>query len=189
MKEDTSFIDAAEKNDAERLAREIAKGVDVNMLVAGGTTALMLVVEHADDGLAAMKLLLDKGADPNRKDEGGYTALMYAVRAGGVETVLYLINHGAEIDAKNSQGSALCQAVAEDNIEALRLLIERGADMSICDSMGFGAQWYAKTFKPDLVPLLNDAPEIRRRYLEGKAAVAAQKQKALKARAPKVVFT
>ena len=57
------------------------------------------------DTKAAVKLLLERGADPNGSDANGNTALMEAASHGcDRELMRMLIKAGAKVDAKNKMG-------------------------------------------------------------------------------------
>lgn len=61
------------------------------------------------DRIPIMQLLLDRGADINQKGETELVAhhpIMYAVMAGAVERVRWLLEHGADPEARGSWGSA-----------------------------------------------------------------------------------
>jgi ankyrin repeat protein len=68
-----------------------------------GTAALKTEVLR-DRYAEVVKLLLDKGADVNKKTDEGITALMAASYGGNVEVVKLLLAKGADINVKNSKG-------------------------------------------------------------------------------------
>lgn len=77
-----------------------------------------------------VKLLIEKGADINAKDNDGWTPLHHAVGAGNVEVVQLLIEKGADVNAKGKEGgTALMSAAKHGNVEIIKLLLEKGADM------------------------------------------------------------
>jgi ankyrin repeat protein len=92
----------------------------------GGTTPLMYAAVYGD--AAAMRLLLDNGADPKVRNYAGATALMWA--ATEPEKVRLLIEHGADVNAKSDGGrTALLIAAGHGGPpDAALLLLERGAD-------------------------------------------------------------
>jgi len=79
-----------------------------------------------------VKLLLDRGAQPNAASELGHTPLMLASRSpGATESVRLLLAHGADVDAKSRYGAtALMGAMAAMNQDVVRWLVERGADVN-----------------------------------------------------------
>lgn len=56
-------------------------------------------VEHQHKDCAA--ILLEHGADPNRRGVSGNTALHFAVMVSSKSLVELLLEHGADINAKN----------------------------------------------------------------------------------------
>jgi len=91
------FLEAASKNDVEKIRSLIEQGMDVNTTDKNGKTALMCVAEN--NAVEAAELLIEYGADVNTKDNEGWTPLMYASRKNTKEVRLLLIKHGADINA------------------------------------------------------------------------------------------
>jgi ankyrin repeat protein len=105
-----------------------------------GNTALMsaaciCAVIDIPDTYESMKLLLEKHANPNAKNEVGRTALMDAVSWSRTDNMKLLLDHGAIIDAGDNDGNtALMMAAAGGAIDLTpraRLLFERGANIEI----------------------------------------------------------
>jgi ankyrin repeat protein/serine/threonine protein kinase len=84
------------------------------------------------------KLLLEKGADVNAKNDNGETALMWAAKNGHIKIVQHLLEKGADVNAKiesnvwrNGGGlTALIIAAANGHTEIVKLLLEKGADVN-----------------------------------------------------------
>lgn len=87
------------------LARElIALGADVN---AAADNANCVAPVHAAAAVCdreTMRLLLERGADPNKKQQMDYTALHGAASRGDIEMAKLLIEHGADRNARGSDG-------------------------------------------------------------------------------------
>jgi ankyrin repeat protein len=128
---------------------EIAKllyttDTDVNMRGFAGGTLLMLA---ADEDLALVKFLVDRGAGINLHDDEGNTALMKAVtslKKANISTIKFLINRGADINAANKKGeTALIVAVKGRNPDMVKVLVEKGSTLSLKDKEGKSAWTYA----------------------------------------------
>lgn len=78
---------------------------------------------------AGLRLLLEAGADPRRRNGRGQTPLHWAVwRRRSPRIVAMLLDHGAEIDAANSDGrTAYALAIESGQTATAALLTERGA--------------------------------------------------------------
>lgn len=74
----------------------------------------------------SVRILLDKGALPNKTDEWGNSALYYACWRGHYKIVDLLLSHMANIDGLNPLGATPFYAACESGCnEVIRLLLER----------------------------------------------------------------
>ena len=81
-----------------------------------------------------IKLLLNSGADINKKNNAGNTALFWASYENYKEIVELLLNAGADIDKQNKEGNtALISSSVKDNRKIIELLLDYGADEFILD--------------------------------------------------------
>lgn len=120
-------------------------GVSVNQL--GSTDGRTLLASAAHEGSANVaKLLLTNGSDPLISDHQGQTPLTLASRQGHVN-VLSLLLEWAKIQHPETAGqmmehvdnegwTALRSAAWGGHSEAVRLLLDAGADVDGCDSEG-----------------------------------------------------
>ena len=81
-----------------------------------------------------VKLLLDKGADPNITDHIGNTSLHGADR-GHKDVVQLLLDRGAETNMAN-QNTPLHYAVGGGHKDVAQLLLDRGADPNMANQNG-----------------------------------------------------
>jgi ankyrin repeat protein len=87
----------------------------------------------ATNGSATViRKLLDAGADPNAADPSGETALMTATRSGSIDAVKALLQHGADVKAKDAvtQQTPLMWAVRSNFPAAVDLYLEYGAEIN-----------------------------------------------------------
>lgn len=127
----------------------LAAGAKADVANDLGVTPLWLACLNGNEALAGR--LLKAGADPNRALPSGETPLMVASRTGAVPVVKLLLARGANVNAREVAKSqtALMWAVSEEHPDAVRVLIEGGADLTArtavrkrrvnTDAAGFGA--------------------------------------------------
>ena len=157
--------------DLDLLRQILARGGDPNALLktpilaryhnigdgqlGAGATPLMRAARSRD--VAAMRLLLDAGADPKRQAANGATALMFAATpvrgaagasAGGaasaasekvaLEAIALCLDRGADVNAVNALGQTALHLAGQagESDPVVKLLLSRGADRSIRDKQG-----------------------------------------------------
>ena len=126
----------------------IAAGFDVNSTDDQGIPLINLAVRKGNK--KAVQFLLDNGALINSiSEDRGYTPLMDAIFCGFDELAIYLSKvNGSDVNVVSKEGqTAIVLAVGSDKIEVCKALVERGADVDFCDSMGMSAYGYASLFK------------------------------------------
>jgi ankyrin repeat protein len=103
---------------AEVMEALLRGGADHRLTTDDGSTALMAAAgighrsyqprqpraERSPSAEAAVKILVDAGADVNAVNEADYTALHAATFRGWNEVVQYLVTHGANINARDYRG-------------------------------------------------------------------------------------
>jgi len=91
-------------------------------------TPLMLAV--ANGRSAAVSLLLQKGADPEKAAANGARPLLYAVEKGQEDVVAALLAGGADPEIKTRRkDTPLFVAAQADDADMVRVLLEGGADV------------------------------------------------------------
>ncbi|KFQ30951.1 Ankyrin repeat and SOCS box protein 3, partial [Mesitornis unicolor] len=79
-----------------------------------------------------MKILLEKGASKECKDDFGITPLFIAAQYGKLETLRLLISHGADVNCQaKDRATPLLIASQEGHVECVELLLSKGADPNI----------------------------------------------------------
>jgi ankyrin repeat protein len=125
---------AIQRGSASDVDRLLKAGANANAVDADGVPALMAATLFANAGM--LEVLLARGADPNRTGPGGATALMWA--APDVEKMRRLIAHGANVNARSEtdRTAFLVAASFPGTVNALRLLLDHGADLRAEDRGG-----------------------------------------------------
>lgn len=192
---------AAAAPDAKILAELLARGADPNEqeITRRGQTALMNAAAY--DSPAAVRVLLNAGADVSRRslppltikaglqDRGEMTALLAAAPLGSRETIELLLNAHADPNTSEYRGmNALILAVTSErqDSDVVRLLLKNISDVNAKDKSGLTAlDWARKWGKSNIVDDLTRAgavesasqsqttltPEPRRRAFDIRKAV------------------
>ena len=119
----------------------LVHGADPNAIGPRGYTPLYFT----RDSLVLMDLLIRHGADPNQTSPKGGTVFLNAVKRVclgriGTELVVWLLNHGADINLPNirSGNTALMIAAASGHVDLVKLLLEHRADVTQLNHAGKG---------------------------------------------------
>ena len=84
-----------------------------------------------------VKLLLDRGANIEEKDNYGITPIHRAAWEGQTDTVEFLLDRGANIEEKNNRGYTPIHSAAENGkTDTVELLLDRGAHIEEKDDNG-----------------------------------------------------
>lgn len=94
-------------------------------------------------------------------DHCGETALLCAVRSGNLESVKFLVEHGADVNACDYCGFNALNIAAdyledEEGLEIVKYLIEHGADAKNITNFGQSAVWLAERQRSGTDPYEND---------------------------------
>ena len=147
------MYNAASSGDTALLGFLIRSGFDVNDSVSFGDYP----IDNAEvfRSFATLKMLVDNGANVNVKQWipfgldafKGFTPLMFAAVAHDKPSFLYLLDHGADPNAKTKQGYTPLMLLGQsetDDPEMTLTLIKHGAIVSEKDQDGNDALYYAK---------------------------------------------
>ncbi|KAG0650988.1 Ankyrin-1 [Hyphodiscus hymeniophilus] len=143
---------SAIKSDQAQLVEDLARDRRIDLLTRrkdGGQTFLHFAAgQHS---VAATRILLSLGAEVNAVDEDGNTPLILALQAKPnaitQDCISLLIDHGADVRAKNFIGSeAVHYATTYGYLDASKILLRAGADINALLPDGkapihFAASW------------------------------------------------
>ncbi len=189
------ILKAADSGNVGDVEKALTSGDDINARDNNGNTPLILAARHGD--LAIVKKLFIKGADIRAKNADGYDALLalsnYTMirsplaaqrsqtsgpipitTAGHLKTAEYLLNNGADINAKTNDGNTALILAAELNKKNLiDLLLDRGADVNATNLQGYSALLVAssKGYRDLICPLIRKGANKKLEDNEGKTAL------------------
>lgn len=164
---------AALKGEAELVQMLATAGGNLRATTRlGGYTPLYLAAKGGHSTVVAT--LLAAGADVTQAASTGATPLMLAAAAGDTRTLTILLEGGAPIDARDTAKgeTALMYAAAFNRAEAVKLLLQRGADATvtttIVDLAALTAPEEAAMARPGTTARPTDVPGVTRplRYNE-----------------------
>lgn len=141
----TGLMIAAWNGNIPMMELLVARGAGIDKANALGERALMHAAWRGQ--VAAMRWLIDKGALVDSAPMQ-WSALHYAVFAGQAEAAALLLDHGADINARSTNGSSVLMMAVYEGHEALaKQLLARGADPAVKNDRGEGALEWAFKFK------------------------------------------
>lgn len=113
---------ADQPKDREALKKRLRKQItccEINEITTSGLTALNQCV--LDGNLESAKMLVELGANVNKKDRLGWTALHYAASEGYEEICRFLLRCGANVRAEDKEGKFPVEVTDDERI--LRMLL------------------------------------------------------------------
>jgi ankyrin repeat protein len=137
------LLAAAKQGRTAEVARLVAEGANVEGPARSGNQRAArlyarnspLIVAAAGGYVDTVKLLLDHGAKVQPGGEGAENALTAAAESGHIAVVVLLLDRGAPMEARNATYStALLMATGQ--LEMMRLLIARGANVNVRNKYG-----------------------------------------------------
>ena len=168
---ETAVMAAARSGSAPVMRLLLAAGGDPNAKEPlRGQTALMWAA--AEKHPETLRLLLQKGADvkartqappeapgakpragnaPGANGANGYTALLFATRAGDLESVGVLLDAGADVQDSGTDGlTALLLATVRGHAKLAMALLDRGADAKAAGPGFTALHWAAGSWETEL---------------------------------------
>ena len=113
----------------------LAEGIVIAPASAHKEADALLNVIKANDAVE-VSALLAAGADPNQKNRFGNSALTLAIGTGSLEIVTALVDAGADLKATGKKDHPLHDAASADQVDIVKLLLARGADVDARDAAG-----------------------------------------------------
>lgn len=93
---------------------------------------MSLIRASSKGDLAAVKKLVNDGADVDEQSAGGRTALIEAAWGGYADVVKYLVEKGANINFSDNSGyTALMRASEDGHNTVVAYLVQKGADVNV----------------------------------------------------------
>ena len=137
-----ALLSAAHHGRDEDVAKLLDRGLDVNHANHRGDTALTIAASRGDVKL--LELLLKRGASAEPRGARKDTVLIRAARFRRDEATTFLLEQSGkaiqpplDLNSVNKRGdTALLEAIRAASVEVATLLLEKGADPLVKNSMG-----------------------------------------------------
>ncbi len=137
--------DALRENNMKALAKYLKRGLDPNATI-GNTKNTLLHIALYGNNTEAVRLLTDAGADIARGDQNGLAPLSLAAAANNAELVRLFLDKGADVNHVNTNkifSTALMEATDRNAVDAMKVLLESGADIDVLDLYKYPAVGFA----------------------------------------------
>ena len=124
----SALVDASLNGKLSRMKFLLALGADANEFECPNVRCLTPLVAAVEANQSeAVRLLLARGANVNKRLRRGQTALMFASYKGNTEMVKFLLSNGADPTADCEDNTALHWAEEKGHPEIVNLLLAAGA--------------------------------------------------------------
>ncbi|EKP06434.1 ankyrin repeat protein [Leptospira kirschneri str. 2008720114] len=141
------FFNSIRSGNVKRIRNLLQNGFNPNLNFYHGITSLSIALKY--HRLEIVQVLIEYRADTNLVDQStGFTPLIHSILENdfSLDMMFVLIRNGADLDRKDERGmSPLHHCVNEGKLEALRFLLERGADPNAQDRDGVTCIHLAKS--------------------------------------------
>lgn len=168
----TDIFKAAHRGDSKTIEAYLAEGGDVNIADDKGFTVFHYAVAHGYLALSAM--LVHAGARVNGLNPEGYSPLMASSKLSNTESVQFLIDHGADVNAVMNTGETALMMGASASIttDVVKILLSAGAGIDAQSGRGTTALMRAsKSGKLDNIRVLVEhGADLGVKDMEGRTA-------------------
>lgn len=151
----TKIAKAIMRGDKEEFANLIQQpNIDLELTDKDGWTPLYRTLVASQNEM--FEALIKRGVSLNTKNDIGSRAIHIAADRNNIQALQLLLEKGAKVNVTNVRGSPLLYAVAKENEDSVRLLLQNGANPNLtADSLAPGPLWVAQNKHNDrLVELL-----------------------------------
>jgi hypothetical protein len=126
------LVVAIRENCNEAAKALVENGADVNFVPAEGTQPIAAAAWNEDDD-TMLHYLIEHKANPNVVPPTGRSPLIYSIGRDRADRVKYLLDHGANPEDSVLGQRAITHAVFLGNLEMVKALVEKGADVNKVD--------------------------------------------------------
>jgi len=139
---DSGFVHAAMYGTTEMLRGLAKHGANVKQVGPKALTMAARFCREEKRQCENIAYLLERGIDPNSRDEEGCTPLHSVALYGAPSSLRVLLDHGADVNARVGHqyylggSTALLIAAGQGSREAVEILLARGAEIGVRDKHG-----------------------------------------------------
>ncbi|MGE4243037.1 ankyrin repeat domain-containing protein [Ramlibacter sp.] len=139
-----------------KVADVLVKWPKTNVEWRNGVDESPLMMASLHGRMDMVRKLVARDADVNKT---GWTPLHYAATNGHLDVMAFLLEHHAFVDSESpNKTTPLMMAAHYGSIEAVKLLLDEGADPTLKNELGLTAIDFAnRTQRRDVVELVNAA--------------------------------
>jgi len=152
---------------------EVRKILSDGLNEAQRNELLNLAARHGQ--VEVMGVLVEAGASPTATDKRGRTPLMAAVQSHKPEAIRFLIDNGADVNARDQlQGTALVRAAGSfGDLDSVQVLLSAGAEVNVQDKNGMTPLMWAARWgdAPRVEALVEAGAKVAVRDNNGKSAL------------------
>eukprot|EP00729_Bicosta_minor_P015489 gene15489-28686_t len=138
----TNFISRAKRWSRKDVALELRRAAE-----SGDDVRIDSIISGSEHGIAVMNVA--GGLDPDvNAGEPNYTPLHWAAVRGHVETAVFLLHQGCDVNCtKNVDNgwTALHLAALMGHLEVVQMLVKHGGELNVFDEQGISPGYFAAT--------------------------------------------